>query len=958
MQKSFKNLILKQSYTDSYEDYRRTLCGDASCWDFCIITASSEAQAAAYLEQIEYRKQRGLLPKSTHFAVIPDKDGKRIGSGGATLSAMRYIKEVAGKDSFRGIKALVIHSGGDSKRVPQYSVCGKLFSPIPRELENERRSTLFDEIIIATSGVPQRIPDGMFICSGDVLLIFNPLQIDFYSKGAAAITVAEDVSVGVNHGVFVPDENGNVGKFLHKLPANILQKSGAVNERNKVNIDTGAVIFESHLLDALYSLIDTDKKFSRFVNEQVRLNFYADFLYPLASKSSIEDYYKQMPEGEFSDELKNCRTEIFKAISQFRIKLIQCSPAAFMHIGTTAELLNLQTNEIDNYNFIGWKRCVNSNVESENYSVSNSIIDGSAKIGSGTYIEDSYVCENTIIGSNCIISGLTLKDVTVPDGTVLHGLKLKNGKFCVRMYGVNDNPKENLWFSSPIECALWDEKLFTQCDTIDKAVFNTLNKVKSDELLSLNETAQNADFGAVLPWRTKLADIIKCEKFIDLIKKGSAFHEIEAQFVQEGLKKRVIKLATKRAKTLPLNLKIRVYYFISKFLEGKNSEKYKLKCFSCLRDEIIKNCDTPRDDRKIMRESVVSKLPVRVNFGGGWTDTPPYCNENGGTVLNAAILLDDRLPAQAELKRISEEKIVLTSADSGSYKEFFEIDELLDCSNPHDPYALQKASLIACGIVPLDASLSLSNILKKLGGGIYFSTQVINIPRGSGLGTSSILAAACVKGIYEFLGEVISEADVCDRVLQIEQLMSTGGGWQDQMGGLVKGIKLLSSKPGIIQNVEYEKLELSPNTLKELEDRFCLIYTGQRRLARNLLRKVMGKYIENDMTAITTLSSIKDMAIKMKNALKKGDVDAFAKLLSDHFELVKQLDPDSTNTCLDHIFYVCDDLIAGKMICGAGGSGFLQVVLKKGVTKEMLRERLNLMFIDAKVEVWDCSFYM
>ena len=73
--------------------------------------------------------------------------------------------------------------------------------------------------------------------------------------------------------------------------------------------------------------------------------------------------------------------------------------------------------------------------------------------------------------------------------------------------------------------------------------------------------------------------------------------------------------------------------------------------------------------------------------------------------------------------------------------------------------------------------------------------------------------------------------------------MSTGGGWQDQMGGLINGIKLLSSKDGIIQNVESEKLSLDDATLKELSNRFCLIYTGQRRLARNILRKVMGKYI-------------------------------------------------------------------------------------------------------------------
>ena len=83
---------------------------------------------------------------------------------------------------------LVIHSGGDSKRVPQYSALGKLFSPVPHELPNGRSSTLFDEFMICMSSVPSRIREGMVLLSGDVLLLFNPLQIDYNNVGAAAIS--------------------------------------------------------------------------------------------------------------------------------------------------------------------------------------------------------------------------------------------------------------------------------------------------------------------------------------------------------------------------------------------------------------------------------------------------------------------------------------------------------------------------------------------------------------------------------------------------------------------------------------------------------------------------------------------------------------------------------------------------------------------------------------------------
>lgn len=161
--------------------------------------------------------------------MLPDPDGKRVGSGGATLNVLRYIREhAAGKQSpaavphgavqgdgaaesrqlasaqpgeaachaFDGKRILVIHSGGDSKRVPQYSACGKLFSPVPRILPNGRRSTLFDEFMIAMCGVAARMNAGMLVCSGDVLLLFNPLQIDFYGKGAAALSIKEPAEIG------------------------------------------------------------------------------------------------------------------------------------------------------------------------------------------------------------------------------------------------------------------------------------------------------------------------------------------------------------------------------------------------------------------------------------------------------------------------------------------------------------------------------------------------------------------------------------------------------------------------------------------------------------------------------------------------------------------------------------------------------------------------------------------
>ena len=362
-----------------------------------------------------------------------------------------------------------------------------------------------------------------------------------------------------------------------------------------------------------------------------------------------------------------------------------------------------------------------------------------------------------------------------------------------------------------------------------------------------------------------------------------------------------------------------------------------------------------RDNYRIEREEVRVELPVRVNFGGGWSDTPPYCNEHGGTVLNGAVKLNGILPVVVTVKRISKPCIALASTDSGAYEEFTDMERLRNCRDPFDTYALHKAALLACGIVPLMGELTMEELLGRLGGGFYLSTAVMGIPRGSGLGTSSILAGACVKAIFAYIGKEVTENELYTHVLCMEQLMSTGGGWQDQVGGLTNGIKLVSTKPGLLQEIAVEHLVIPEKAREELQERFALIYTGQRRLARNLLREVVGGYIGSNPNSIEVLYEIQRVAVLMKFELEKGNVDGFAELLERHWELSKRLDGGSTNTCIDQIFLSCQDLLAARMICGAGGGGFLQAVLKKGHTREELRERIRSVFQDSGVDVWDCE---
>ena len=570
-----KNLFLSQSYEDAWADYEKSLKKKYFIhWDYVILTASNEDQAKAFEEQIDFRLKQGLLPTQTTYAVLPDPEGKRVGSGGATFNVLKYVREQCGvADCFKDRRILVIHSGGDSKRVPQYSACGKLFSPVPRELPDGRRSTLFDELIIGMSGMPSRFKEGMLILSGDALLLFNPLQADLQFNGAAAISVKEDVEVGKDHGVFLGDESGYVKQFLHKMSVEKLTEVGAVNAHGNIDIDTGAIMMDRNLLNALFGLISTDgdidpAKFEQFVNEKARISFYGDFLYPLAMEATFEQYLKEKPEGSFCEELIECRKILWEALSPFSLRLLCLAPAKFIHFGTTWELLHLVTEGVEDYEFLNWKSQVfGVKGNGDQCAYSNSYIQEGARVSKNSYVEDSYLYGDTCIAEKCVISGVTLKDTKVPEGITLHGLKLRNGKFVVRVYGTFDNPKGYLEEDAPVlgttmkklpellkldqeaiwgaeEPYLWFAKLYPVCDTIEEAVTEALKLVdvlagKAEvsesyaalERTSLFESFNAADTAQMLAWQENLEKKIRVSRFLKAIDERKEVEEATVYFL-------------------------------------------------------------------------------------------------------------------------------------------------------------------------------------------------------------------------------------------------------------------------------------------------------------------------------------------------------------------------------------------------------------------------------------------
>src|SRR5207247_5841723 len=120
--------------------------------------------------------------------------------------------------------------------------------------------------------------------------------------------------------------------------------------------------------------------------------------------------------------------------------------------------------------------------------------------------------------------------------------------------------------------------------------------------------------------------------------------------------------------------------------------------------------------------------------------------------------------------------------------------------DPRDPFGIHLAGLQLLGLL---SSPSLPQRLRRLGGGLRLTTAA-QVPKGSGLGTSSILGAALLAALNRAFGREPSLEELCLEVLRLEQLMGTGGGWQDQVGGMWGGVKFARSAPAIDPSPQVE----------------------------------------------------------------------------------------------------------------------------------------------------------
>ncbi|MEI6386644.1 MAG: hypothetical protein WCQ50_08410, partial [Spirochaetota bacterium] len=171
---------------------------------------------------------------------------------------------------------------------------------------------------------------------------------------------------------------------------------------------------------------------------------------------------------------------------------------------------------------------------------------------------------------------------------------------------------------------------------------------------------------------------------------------------------------------------------------------------------------------------VWARSPVRLDLAGGWTDTPPYTNRYGGSVVNVAVDLNGQSPIQVFVRRCEEPVVRVHSIDLGMTETIADTSNLRDYRNLASPFALPRAAMVLIGIGSgLPSGAPLEPVLRDMGGGLEI-TLLCAVPKGSGLGTSSVLAGTILAALERFFGIESPREELFLKVLEVEQMLTTG----------------------------------------------------------------------------------------------------------------------------------------------------------------------------------------
>ena len=327
--------------------------------------------------------------------------------------------------------------------------------------------------------------------------------------------------------------------------------------------------------------------------------------------------------------------------------------------------------------------------------------------------------------------------------------------------------------------------------------------------------------------------------------------------------------------------------------------------------------------------------------------------------------------------------VVNYEGDTVTCTSFDDFTNLTDTSSPG---ALIKAALVALGVVDIDVASASDDFASMLVSQYKHGFEVSCVsalPAGSGLGGSSIIAAAVLQCLSELLQLPYTRESLIHLVLRTEQILGTGGGWQDQVGAIYPGLKIGRSLAGLPLRVEVEQITLSNDALSVLESSMVLIYTGQQRLAKNTLLNALQTYAltpqgtiydsylnitklltdEANKTAATLKPSLRPVSDTdsdkdlsgLESVTESDDSDMskvpeispralvayLGRVLNSYWVLKQSMAPGCEPPHITRLMRCLDPFCSGLSLCGAGSGGFLVAICDNSLSPQVINDLVD-----------------
>lgn len=878
-----------------------------------------------------------------------DPIGKKLGSGGGTTWLMEQCYKAWGNglsfdEWLAKDKRLILHAGGQSRRLPSYAPSGKILTPIP-VFRWERGQRLNQDLLSLQIPLYERImeaaPEGLntMIVSGDVYIrATKPLGV-IPKADVVCYGLWLDANIAKDHGVFVSSRE-EPSKMQCMLQKPSLQKLSEVLERGYYLTDIGIWLLSDRALKVMM-------RKSRKGNDISNYDMYTDFGCALGTNPTMPD-----PE-----------------VGELTVAIMPLPGGEFYHYGTTHEILSstlaIQNIVNDQREIMHNSRKPHPAMFVQNSNVNIKITDKNQNL----WIENSTIGARWTLGKENVITGVPQNDweIHLKDAQCIDIVPMGENSFAVRPYGYDDKFRGDItngvteylgmpftqWAKrhsiAPEEIEgkqdLQSAKIFPILDNIEEMgkVLNWMLGTEEDKEAQIiweraeKYSADDISSYANLRRLAKQRDTARARNLTALAEnyRHSVFFQIDLEDAAKSFA--AYNLPTPNAISEDSTLLKRIHdnMFRSEVmrLKGQGGEQEAAEAFRLLRQgltaPLLSNRYKPR--MSVHGDQIVwGRSPVRIDIAGGWTDTPPYCLMEGGDVINLAIELNGQPPLQTYIKPCSKPIIILRSIDLGAEERITTFEQLADFNKVGSPFSIPKAALALAGFHPnfcTEHFETLERQLMDFGCGIEL-TMLSAIPAGSGLGTSSILACTVLGALNDFCGLAWDKNEIGRRTLVLEQLLTTGGGWQDQFGGLLRGIKMLHTERGFDQNPLVRWLPNELYTQPEYAACHLLYYTGITRTAKTLLAEIVRRMFLNHHDEISMLRQMKEHTLNLYDTIQRGDFTGMGKAIRKTWLQNQAMDSGTNPEAVRALTAKIDDLCLGYKLPGAGGGGYLYMVAK------------------------------